>query len=376
MASFDGHHAELAAAQADIAAHRDVLAEAAAVGGIEALRTARAQALESRRADLDRARTATSTATAAYEQAAVSLRTAELSAAEARASLAATDRTLDAAKTRWEAAGLSGAPDTQAVAEWRRRIDEQAASIAAARTRMQRAQEMTLALERSRSLQTSRAEVDRLMAAVGCDMPEQLIESLGERVDKAAEAVARVKHVYDEVDPVRRAFADERDALYARVVDPVQAAARRFRRALALPLRVCPELSVEAQRRRAGAEFLADFDDGRPCRCLADGIFSEGQMASVALCYLLAMSVRYRWSRWPALLLDDPVQYNDVVHVAAFIDAIRGLIRDLDYQVVMSTHDADMAAFLRRKLDRVKVETRVCQFQYLDSDGSAVTCCA
>jgi hypothetical protein len=45
--------------------------------------------------------------------------------------------------------------------------------------------------------------------------------------------------------------------------------------------------------------------------------FSEGQLSALSVSALLAASTTFSWSRWRALLLDDPLQHNDVIHASA-----------------------------------------------------------
>jgi hypothetical protein len=76
---------------------------------------------------------------------------------------------------------------------------------------------------------------------------------------------------------------------------------------------------------------------------------SEGQQSVLGLSVLLGASTSYRWSRWRALLLDDPLQNADLIHATAFADVMRGLVRDEKYQIMISTHDYEEADFLERK---------------------------
>ena len=48
----------------------------------------------------------------------------------------------------------------------------------------------------------------------------------------------------------------------------------------------------------------------------------------------------FPWSRWKALVLDDPLQHNDSIHAAAFADLMANLISAEGYQILLSTHDA------------------------------------
>lgn len=77
--------------------------------------------------------------------------------------------------------------------------------------------------------------------------------------------------------------------------------------------------------------------------------FSEGQLSALSVAALLAASTTFGWSRWRGLLLDDPLQHNDVIHASAFMDLLRQMVRKLGYQVILSTHDSSEAEFLGRK---------------------------
>jgi hypothetical protein len=84
-------------------------------------------------------------------------------------------------------------------------------------------------------------------------------------------------------------------------------------------------------------------------------VHSEGQMAALAVSMLCAANLTFPWSRWPGLILDDPLQHNDVIHAAAFADMLCNLIRAKGYQVFLSTHDLAQAEFLRRKFSAASV---------------------
>ena len=78
---------------------------------------------------------------------------------------------------------------------------------------------------------------------------------------------------------------------------------------------------------------------------------SEGQLAANGFSILCAASTSYQWSRWRALLLDDPLQHNDIIHTSAFIDVMRNLVEFNGYQLIMSTHDKAESDFIARKFD-------------------------
>jgi exonuclease SbcC len=74
---------------------------------------------------------------------------------------------------------------------------------------------------------------------------------------------------------------------------------------------------------------------------------------------MLAMTKKYQWTSWKALLLDDPTQHHDLVHASSVYDVLRDYILDFDYQVLMSTHDSTQADFFQRKLDNEGIESKI-----------------
>ena len=117
-------------------------------------------------------------------------------------------------------------------------------------------------------------------------------------------------------------------------------------------------------------------------------LLSEGQLAANGFSILCSASVSYPWSRWRALLLDNPLQHNDVIHTAAFADVMRNLVSLEGYQVIMSSHDTAETDFIERKFtaaalpcvvvqllgdspESVRFETRANTFARSALDGPA-----
>jgi chromosome segregation ATPase len=75
------------------------------------------------------------------------------------------------------------------------------------------------------------------------------------------------------------------------------------------------------------------------------------------------------WSRWPALLLDDPLQPQDLIPPEAFIEALRSLVRDRKYQVILSTHDEALTEEMRRKLVEAGIPCVTCRYRDLGPTG-------
>ena len=66
-------------------------------------------------------------------------------------------------------------------------------------------------------------------------------------------------------------------------------------------------------------------------------------------------------SRWPALLLDEPLQHQDLIHAEAFIEILRNLVRDRKYQVILSVQNEELADSLHRKLEAIGIECVTCR---------------
>ncbi|MGE8588295.1 MAG: hypothetical protein ACN6OD_02685 [Alcaligenes sp.] len=101
-------------------------------------------------------------------------------------------------------------------------------------------------------------------------------------------------------------------------------------------------------------------------------VLSEGQMAANGFSILCAASTAYRWSRWRALLLDDPLQHNDIIHAAAFVDVMRNLVEFEDYQLIMSSHKREEGEFIARKFDAANLPCTVVELVGASKDGVRV----
>ena len=98
-------------------------------------------------------------------------------------------------------------------------------------------------------------------------------------------------------------------------------------------------------------------------------VLSEGQMAANGFSILCAASTAYPWSTWRALLLDDPLQHNDIIHAAAFVDVMRNLVELKRYQLIMSSHDRAEGEFFARKFDAAGLPCTVIALTAPSRDG-------
>lgn len=96
---------------------------------------------------------------------------------------------------------------------------------------------------------------------------------------------------------------------------------------------------------------------------------SEGQLGGVNLALLLGANLTYPWSRWPAMMIDDPLQYSDIISSSAFMDLICNLVQERKLQVIITTHDSSEADFCRRKCVAAGIPIQDCQLLANSQDG-------
>jgi hypothetical protein len=149
----------------------------------------------------------------------------------------------------------------------------------------------------------------------------------------------------------RAASADitgELESFNAEYIKPLSFLMSQINQAILCDPRVGIDLHVKRKKIEQsavkGAEVPKALGDIDPVL-----VHSEGQMAALAVSMLTAASLTFPWSRWKALVLDDPLQHNDSIHAAAFADLMGNLITAEGYQVLLSTHDVGQAEFLQRK---------------------------
>jgi exonuclease SbcC len=165
----------------------------------------------------------------------------------------------------------------------------------------------------------------------------------------------------------------EADNYAERVLEPLNGTIQRFSRALMMwsDAAIVYQAEHMATRAELRPRAVRTEPDGQitPLDINPNYYFSEGQLSALSVSALLAASTSFRWSRWRGLLLDDPLQHNDVIHASAFMDMVRQLVRLLGYHAIMSTHDSAEAAFLVRKCQSANIPYRVHELAPPGEDG-------
>ena len=319
----------------------------------------------------------------AYIAGETALAKAQTDADQAMKSLAETDATLSEARTQDASLTARIADLTVRLAEYRRALDDDRrvwdklgftgaqpnqpeadggkAALVRAIERLDRARDMMRRLADGEAAwahqESHRSALERLREAI-----DGAPNSNRDKIRTAAEAIAgsqrRLRDATTETKAVARAASfdilDQVADFNAAYIDPLDDLMKQINRAILCDPRIGIDLQVKNKKIEQVAyktgevpEGMGDIDPAL--------VHSEGQMAALGVSMLAAASLTYPWSRWRALILDDPLQHNDAIHASAFADLMGNIVRDRRYQLLLSTHDVAQAEFLRRKFDSRRI---------------------
>ncbi|MGJ8649497.1 MAG: AAA family ATPase [Opitutaceae bacterium] len=181
-----------------------------------------------------------------------------------------------------------------------------------------------------------------------------LIQKTMERVDTTANQLTELSREFGEnaLNPL-----SEKITQFLRIISPFD---YRYN--------IEPRITSARSKVNTSIDFPCVHNNSTVTRDI-DTWLSEGQKSILGLGVLFGASTVYKWSKWRALLLDDPLQHTDLIHVSAFADVIRGLIRDESYQIMLSTHSIREADFLERKCEASGIPVRRITLTGLGPEG-------
>ncbi|MBC3487155.1 AAA family ATPase [Pseudomonas sp. SWRI50] len=93
---------------------------------------------------------------------------------------------------------------------------------------------------------------------------------------------------------------------------------------------------------------------------------SSGQVSALSLAFFLSLNKVY--ARVPLILIDDPSQSLDEVNVASLTDLLRCELKHC--QLVVSSHEEDISAYMRYRFDRAGLATSSLNMQLLAKEAS------
>lgn len=278
----------------------------------------------------------------------------EASAQEmSNARLDALTETRGALAKEWKESGQSGDPDATRVAQRRARAAEHTAQIGTLRTTHQRLVAGYRKWQRDDHLHRLQSQIASVIRSENSGSETEVRRLLEERVGRARTDLELAQATRTKVDAVGQEMQTRAESYAGEVLVPLNETIQRFTRTLMTwsDASIIYRAEHHAARSELRPEVLRNEVDGSSKHLAMNPnfYFSEGQLSALSVAALLGASTTFGWSRWRGLLLDDPLQHNDVIHASAFVDLIRQLVRELRYQVILSTHDSSEAEFFARK---------------------------
>jgi DNA repair exonuclease SbcCD ATPase subunit len=296
----------------------------------------------------------------------------ELAAATANLRSARTQHEQAAARcesvaNRWLQAGMLGQPSNAALDERIKIGAERLHELESCAATTERIAQGLKAWSEATEL---RSIEERLSAQASPGSLDEHAKTLELTLATAEQALQNATRAREAADALGNVLKERTSEFNNRVLQPVQQLFWRYLAALVHDERFHEiNLATETSARSGSLHFRLSLGDWQDDGTEAERVLSEGQLAELSLAALLAASSAYRWSRWRALLLDDPTQYNDLIHATAFFEVIRNLVHFEKYQVVLSTHDSQQSTFLRRKLEGMNVPCVECRYHGQGPDG-------
>lgn len=264
-------------------------------------------------------------------------------------------------RDKWGAVGLEAEPSMDVLAEEAKRLEQLAHMVEAIEPKRAALADGLEAWSADRRQHELAADLQELLRRHG--LPEAAsLSDLQQLKDQKAAELKAWERARDLTRKVRHAVTTHQDGFIHRSIEPLEAKAQAFFETWS----AFPDIKPRLPFKRLNNSPRVEAKVGE---IPADLVLSEGQAGATALSFLLAASTSYRWSRWRALLLDDPLQYTDLVHKAAFLDLLRPLILEERYQVIMTSHDLEEADFIRRKCRNAGIPFTLCRLLAVGNDG-------
>ena len=276
---------------------------------------------------------------------------------EAEAMRTNADETVTQLVHQWAIAGFVGTPSQAALEE---NLTSERAKVASLRSFNERLQE--LAQDNQNVL--IQEEINEIVVSMrtaggeeGLTDPGAHIAKLRVKENAARQSLKLTKDTQTAVKTFTESLKERAENYSTRVLEPLNDVINDFNDAmLSTPgesIQFKADHRVNATRFSMSLKYRDQIEASieRTKDLPPQVVLSEGQLAANGFSILCATSTSYPWSRWKALLLDDPLQHNDIIHTAAFVDVMRNMVELQDYQLIMSSHDRGESDFIERKFE-------------------------
>jgi len=258
--------------------------------------------------------------------------------------------------TEWSQAGLEGQPNEEELITKHEDVLKATDELEKANTSLNKIEQDLASWRTAEKFQDAENEVKKQI----CDYSEKAyLDFLKAIVDKKNSTLLNIQEKKRAVDLFLSMVLSESQLIHEQLNAINEPWKKLLKRIVINPLiSTAPLLSNTTSRNKPIARTSANLHDQNVDIA---NIASEAQLADLQLTLMLSLANKYQWTPWKALLLDDPTQHHDLVHASSVFDVLRDYIIDLDYQVMLSTHDSMQAKFFQRKLENEGVCSKIYQ---------------
>ncbi|SEQ95145.1 AAA family ATPase [Thalassovita taeanensis] len=137
-----------------------------------------------------------------------------------------------------------------------------------------------------------------------------------------------------------------------------------------------PAFSVpESSTQRLQPKLITNFRNGGDAGGTPGAMLSAGNLNTAALTLFLALHLSVP-KKLPWLILDDPVQSMDDVHISNFAALLRTLSKEHNRQVMIAVHDRQLFEYLRLELSPAFPEDTLLTLEMARSEDQDTNCLA
>lgn len=261
---------------------------------------------------------------------------------------------LEAQRTQWvSVTGMLIPPSSEQLETAKEKLLQDKARAEAARSKLSDIEMELNRIAQANSLVSAQQEVDTARGENSEDVHARI---LMEALKKPQEEHALASQRKNALDEFHAHLTSSIEIIRDKISDVVPYWQAILRRIVQEPRFSGTNLNYYKSRTKDHASIQVSL--GNELVGVAD-IASQAQMTDLQLSFMLSMATVHQWSPWKALLLDDPTQHHDLVHASSVFDVLRDFISELNFQVVLTTHDAQQARFLMRKLNNDGIDVRL-----------------
>lgn len=245
---------------------------------------------------------------------------------------------------RWAAAGFGGEPDAVVLAGKINYLQVQRATLLSTSKVLRRIGERLDAWLKEAELRNERAVLGVTAGGADDEALDAYTAHLDEKMRKAEEMRGFAEKAHSLAKQLSDASAERKASFCKLLQGELEGALKDY-----LPLLIKDssfhDIVATIETSKRSTSFVPHSSDGYQIEARA----SEGQLSGLGFGVQLAMASSFPWSRWRGLLLDDPLQYSDIVHTSNLVEVLRMLALQHGFQVFLSTHEKSLADYVFRK---------------------------